>query len=98
MKRDASDIPRLLDDETDPEESGGDHPMVDEEKLKADEDYVEEIMSHQGFRGGANTMYLVKWLFWASTDNTWEPADNLPDNFIDEYWNGWEEAFGRRGA
>ena len=91
----------MLDDETDPEESSGDHPMMDEEKeeLEDDEDYVEEIMSHQGgIRGGAKTVYLVKWLGWPSTDNTWEPADNLPDNFIDEYWNGWEEAIGRRGA
>ena len=49
--------------------------------------YVERILDHKG--PPSKRSYLVKWLNYPTTDNTWEPATNLvgSEAFLTEYWN-----------
>ena len=49
--------------------------------------YVERILDHKG--PPSKRSYLVKWLNYPVTDNTWEPATNLvgSEAFLTEYWN-----------
>ena len=47
---------------------------------------VKQIVSHRIFGRNKQLQYLVKWQGYPSSDNTWEPAENLhADELIQEY-------------
>ena len=47
---------------------------------------VEQILSHWTFGCNKQLQYLIKWKGYPSSDNTWEPAENLhADELIQEY-------------
>jgi hypothetical protein len=48
--------------------------------------YVERILDHKG--NGSQRRYLVKWLNFPASENTWEPTANLVgcESFLQEYW------------
>lgn len=52
--------------------------------------YVERILDHRGT--GSNRQYLVKWLNYPSSENTWEPLDHLDttESYIQNYWKARE--------
>ena len=52
--------------------------------------YVERILDHKGT--GSRRQYLVKWLNYPSSENTWEPLDHLDaaESYIQDYWQARE--------
>jgi transposase InsO family protein len=48
--------------------------------------YVERILDHRG--PPSKRQFLVKWLNYPSSDNTWEPQNNLTgcENYLEDYW------------
>ena len=48
--------------------------------------YIEKILDHQGTP--ANRRYLIKWLNYPSSENTWEPRENLigSETLLQDYW------------
>jgi hypothetical protein len=44
---------------------------------------VERILRHKREKGG--TRYLVKWLGYPESENTWEPTKNLPPEMLRQY-------------
>merc|ERR1711862_373152 len=63
-------------------------------KKKAEAEYeVESIVSKRTSEEG-KVEYLVKWKGWNSSDNTWEPVDNLQSSkeLIDEFEGKTEDA------
>ena len=55
--------------------------------MDGQEEYeVEQILSHRTFGRQKQLQYLVKWKGYPSSDNTWEPAENIHvDDLIQEY-------------
>ena len=48
--------------------------------------FVERIINHREYQG--QYLYLVKWLGYDSSSNTWEPADSFTDPaMIQAYWD-----------
>ena len=45
---------------------------------------VDRIVGHRMTRGGIE--YKVRWYGYAASDDTYEPADGLPQPCIDRYW------------
>lgn len=55
---------------------------------QSDDEYeVEKILNHR--KWGKRTKYLVKWKNYDSSENTWEPEENLAgaQNALVEYWD-----------
>ena len=51
----------------------------DSEESECEPDFnVESIVDSK--KEGRKTLYLVKWEGFDDTDNTWEPASNIPKN------------------
>jgi hypothetical protein len=48
--------------------------------------YVERILDHQG--PASTRRYLIKWLNFPSSDNSWEPVQNLIgcETLLQDYW------------
>jgi hypothetical protein len=48
------------------------------ELIDGEEEYqVERIMGHRRTRRGNKLQYLVKWVGYSNSDNTWEPANQV---------------------
>jgi hypothetical protein len=48
------------------------------ELIDREEEYqVEHIMGHRKMGRGNKLQYLVKWLGYPDSDNTWEPVDQI---------------------
>ena len=45
---------------------------------------VDRIVGHRTARGGV--VYMVRWYGYTAREDTYEPADGLPQPFIDRYW------------
>jgi transposase InsO family protein len=53
---------------------------------------VENIVRHKGRRGSPQLRYLIKWKGYPSSENTWEPLENIFDEeCIAKYWNTFEK-------
>ena len=50
---------------------------------------VEKVLSHRG--NGKRRQYLVKWLNYPASDNTWEPEVNLDNcaEALEDYWKSY---------
>ena len=54
---------------------------------------VERILAHRYFGRQKKLQYLVKWLGYPESDNTWEPVENLhADDLIQDYEHRWQGA------
>ena len=54
---------------------------------------VEAILAHQYFGRQKKLQYLVKWLGYPDSDNTWEPVENLhADDLTQDYEHRWQGA------
>lgn len=77
------------DDESDEEDDESEEDEEEDELqgiLQTDEDVfeVEKIVSQRAVKG--KKQYMVKWKNFSSSENTWEPEENiLQKNLIDEY-------------
>ena len=50
-------------------------------------------MAHRYFGRQKKLQYLVKWLGYPESDNTWEPVENLcADDLIQDYKHHWQGA------
>ncbi|KAJ1676483.1 Chromobox protein 1, partial [Spiromyces aspiralis] len=59
-----------------------------EEKLGDDEgedEYTVEKILDDGEDDDGNKLYLIKWLGYPDSENTWEPMENIPEDLITEY-------------
>jgi hypothetical protein len=57
------------------------------ELIDGEEEYqVEHIMGHQKMGRGKKLQYLVKWVGYSDSDNTWEPVEQIhAPNLIESY-------------
>ena len=54
---------------------------------------VKAIRAHRYSGRQKKLQYLVKWLGYPESDNTWEPAENLhADDLIQDYEHRWQGA------
>ena len=54
---------------------------------------VETILAHRHFGRQKKLQYLVKWLGYPESDNTWEPVENLhAEDLIQDYEHRWQGA------
>ena len=54
---------------------------------------VDHLVAHRETRTGIQ--YKVRWYGYTPADDTWEPAEDLPQAFIDRYWRTWASARNR---
>jgi Chromo (CHRromatin Organisation MOdifier) domain len=59
---------------------------------------VERVLQHREKRVGKRTVfdYLIEWSNYGPEHNSWEPAGNLPDGMIKEYWDSLEKRQSQR--
>uniref|UniRef100_A0A1I7TBC5 Chromo domain-containing protein n=1 Tax=Caenorhabditis tropicalis TaxID=1561998 RepID=A0A1I7TBC5_9PELO len=63
--------------------------------MLADRWIVGTILKYRRRKG--RDEYLVNWIGWDSTHNTWEPVRNINNvHAIDKFWEFQEEVFGKR--
>ena len=55
--------------------------------IESEEEYeVENIINHRHYGRGRQLQYLIKWKGYPSSDNTWEPQENVhAENLVKEY-------------
>jgi len=59
---------------------------------------VEEVLGYRQGPDGA-AYYLVKWLGWDTSWNTWEPAEHFVDSVhVERYWKGLEDEARREAS
>ncbi|CDF40922.1 unnamed protein product [Chondrus crispus] len=59
-------------------------PAAGGEPEPAAEYVIDHLVGHRENRTG--TQYKVRWYGYAPADDTWEPAEGLPQAFIDRFW------------
>ena len=76
----------LLTPNTETEEHGPSYSQPPPDLIEGEEEYeVEAILKHQGT--GKRRKYLVKWLGYPTSQNSWEPEDALKNSqeLLSEY-------------
>jgi hypothetical protein len=61
------------------------HDSIDEHTPRGEDEYVmEKIVGAKKIQGGG-LRYRVRWYGYSREEDTWEPADNLPDEAVRRY-------------
>jgi hypothetical protein len=81
------------------EEHGPNFTGEPAELLPTDEEYdVEEILDSKPTRNKKGTQYLIKWLDYPESENTWLPTSNLANvmDMVERFHNEHPTAFRHR--
>ncbi|TPX54599.1 hypothetical protein PhCBS80983_g05863 [Powellomyces hirtus] len=78
-------IEEVIDDQPEKDQDKEDGEGDDDDGADEEIYDVEELVAHKKVKG--KLMFFIKWKGYPSSDNTWEPAENIESKeLIDEYW------------
>ena len=68
----------------DPEGPHGDELIEEDPEMGPDHYAVDKIVGHE--EGPTGMLYKIRWYGYSPRDDTMEPEENIPTNFIRRYW------------